>query len=100
MGCDSQTARLTTQARITTEVDRLFSLAQVESTAAGTASRRCQRLRQAILKWAFEGRLVEQDPNDEPASMLLERIRLAREATDNGAAPRPVRRARRKRGAS
>jgi type I restriction enzyme S subunit len=32
------------------------------------------RLRQSILKAAFEGRLVPQDPNDEPASALLKRI--------------------------
>ena len=32
-------------------------------------------IRQSILKKAFEGRLVPQDPNDESASILLERIR-------------------------
>jgi len=36
------------------------------------------RLRQAILKRAFEGRLVPQDPTDEPAAALLDRIRNAR----------------------
>ncbi len=37
-------------------------------------------LRQSILKRAFEGRLVPQDPDDEPAAVLLERIRATREA--------------------
>jgi type I restriction enzyme S subunit len=32
-------------------------------------------LRQSILKSAFEGRLLPQDPNDEPASTLLARLR-------------------------
>jgi len=32
-------------------------------------------LRQSILKKAFEGKLVSQDPNDEPANVLLETIR-------------------------
>jgi type I restriction enzyme S subunit len=41
---------------------------------------RCSRLRQSILKWAFEGRLVDQHPNDEPAEALLARIRAERES--------------------
>ncbi len=55
---------------------------------------RASRLRQAILKAAFEGKLVPQDPTDEPASVLLRRI--SKEATtqaasgyrDNGAVRR------------
>jgi type I restriction enzyme S subunit len=39
---------------------------------------RCSRLRQAVLKWAFEGKLVDQDPADEPAEKLLARIRVER----------------------
>jgi hypothetical protein len=37
-------------------------------------------LRQSILRKAFSGQLVAQDPDDEPASVLLERIRMEKEA--------------------
>ena len=35
---------------------------------------RAEALRQSILKQAFSGKLVPQDPNDEPAQALLDRI--------------------------
>jgi type I restriction enzyme S subunit len=56
--------------------------------------RRLARLRQSILKWAFEARLADQDPNDEPAAVLLARIKAEREAADRVARTRPL--ARRK----
>ena len=45
--------------------------------------KRAERLRQSILREAFAGRLVAQDPADESASVLLERIRAERSARDN-----------------
>lgn len=34
-----------------------------------------KQLRNSILQWAIQGKLVPQNPNDEPASVLLEKIR-------------------------
>ena len=63
------------QMRIIAEVDRHWSLITYLEELLKTNLRRSEKLRQTILKSAFEGKLVPQDPNDEPASALLERIR-------------------------
>ena len=39
---------------------------------------KAEQLKQSILKKAFEGRLVPQDPTDEPASVLLQKIKTER----------------------
>lgn len=83
---------LAEQIRVTTEMDRLTTIAVTAMNEAAMTARRLTRLRQSILKWAFEGRLVDQDPTDEPASVLLERIRAER-ASAHDQPPRRPRRA-------
>ena len=58
--------------------ERLSQIDSAEKTIDAELIR-AKRLRQSILKRAFEGTLVPQDPKDEPASVLLERIKASRE---------------------
>lgn len=66
------------QRRIAAEIDdRLADVFRLEQ-AVNSAYKQAEELRRSLLADAFAGRLVPQDPADEPASMLLERIRSER----------------------
>lgn len=69
------------QARIVAEVERQFSFIEACERAVDAGLVKAAALRRSVLKAAFEGKLVEQDPSDEPASVLLERIRAERAST-------------------
>lgn len=66
------------QHRIVEEIERHFSIADEGETAVDQSLKQAERLRQSILKRAFEGGLVPQDPTDEPAERLLEMIKSER----------------------
>ena len=83
---------LQSQKRIVDDVEERLSVATVAESEIDNSLARSSRLRQSILKQAFEGKLVPQDPKDEPASVLLERLRASRSVHEgNGTAATPAR---------
>lgn len=67
------------QKQIVQRVEQLFAFADQIEQRVKDAQLRINNLTQSILAKAFRGELVPQDPNDEPASVLLERIKQERE---------------------
>lgn len=89
-GIELSLPSLAEQAAIVSEVNRLFVLADRIGERLSSARATAHRMTPAVLAKAFRGELVPQDPADEPAQALLDRLR----AQHLSGAP-PPRRARR-----
>ncbi|OEC81855.1 hypothetical protein A9D46_16590 [Photobacterium damselae subsp. damselae] len=63
-------------------VEQYFAFADAIEAQVKKAQTRVDNLTQSILAKAFRGELVDQDPNDEPADKLLERIAAARKEAE------------------
>lgn len=84
--CSILVPTLSEQTEIVRSVEQLFAYADQLEAKVAAAQQRIDALTQSLLAKAFRGELVPQDPTDEPASVLLERIRTQRAAT-----PKPKR---------
>lgn len=71
------------QHAIVAEIESRLSVCDKIEESIEQSLMQSESLRQSILKRAFEGKLVPQDPNDEPASKLLERIKAEKEKTES-----------------
>ncbi len=71
---------ITEQEIIVQEVESRLSICDKIEESIEQGLQQAEALRQSILKKAFEGKLVPQDPNDEPAHVLLARIKAERAA--------------------
>jgi type I restriction enzyme S subunit len=80
------------QAAVVEQLETFLGSAEAKLVAIELSLKQVAAQRKNILKAAFAGQLVPQDPNDEPASALLERIRTDR---NNGRTQRPAARRRR-----
>jgi type I restriction enzyme S subunit len=67
---------------IVEEIETKFSILEHTENIIQKNLSYCERLRQSIFKDTFEGKLVVQDPNDEPASVLLEKIKQKKSNTE------------------
>lgn len=70
---------LAEQEKIVESIEEFFSIIEQTQKTVEHNLRMSEKLRQSILKIAFEGKLVSQDPADESAEMLLEGLRKEKE---------------------
>jgi type I restriction enzyme, S subunit len=77
------------QAEIVRRVEALFALADRIEARATSARIQAQRLSPLVLAKAFRGELVQQDPQDEPASVLLQRLAATQPAKAKASRGRP-----------
>lgn len=73
-------ANLDTQIKVIQEIESRLSVCDKIEETIESSLQQAEALRLSIIKKAFEGKLVSQEPNDEPAEKLLERIRALRQA--------------------
>jgi len=69
---------LNEQKRIVAKIEQSFSIIEKNEKLVDSLLLQYSQIKNSILKQAFKGKLVPQDPNDEPAQILLERIQQER----------------------
>jgi len=68
------------QKEIVSQIEQGFTLIENTSKIIESTLQKLQTMKMSVLKQAFEGKLVPQDPNDEPASVILEKIKSTKES--------------------
>jgi type I restriction enzyme S subunit len=82
------------QLKVIEAVEAMSARLDAVRDGCGSTLRRLGDLNRSILAKAFRGELVPQDPTDEPASVLLDRIRRERAAAELPKAKKPPKRPR------
>lgn len=70
------------------EIERHISITNDSEMAINNILKNVGKMQQSILKKAFEGKLITQDPNDEPAGVLIERIKAKKNSMEYPKNPR------------
>ena len=73
--CQPDPRTIKEQEQIVSQIEQGFSLIENSQRIVNSTLQTLETMRMSVLKQAFEGKLVPQDPNHEPASAILERIK-------------------------